>query len=77
MCVRKKLLKQSEKNTNNPELEVQFMGICEGCDFVVQVRTGALHLKLLMLHGGVSRSLATLSITLTLTWTRMLMCETA
>lgn len=36
LCVRKKLLKRSEKNNSDPEMEVQFMKITAGCEFVVQ-----------------------------------------
>ncbi|GAX81530.1 hypothetical protein CEUSTIGMA_g8958.t1 [Chlamydomonas eustigma] len=37
LCVRKKLLKQSKKNNNDPEVEVQLMEASAGCDFVLQL----------------------------------------
>lgn len=36
LCVRKKLLKRSEKNPNDPAMEAQFMSITKDLDFVVQ-----------------------------------------
>ena len=36
LCVRKKLLKRSDKNPNDPEMEVHFMNQTRGLDFVVQ-----------------------------------------
>jgi serine/threonine protein kinase len=37
LCVRKKLLKQSKNNNNDPEVEVHLMEECTGCNFVLQL----------------------------------------
>lgn len=37
LCVRKKLLKQTDNNNNDPTLEVDFLDACSGCEFVVQM----------------------------------------